>query len=443
MKILKNLYLTDRFFRALAGVILLFALAFAANWLFYFAILSLIVFLTIAIYDTIQLFDKNVEIKAERTVAKVLSMGDDNEVALSFENSSKIPLNLEIIDEIPFQFQKRNFNLLTKLPPNETNTLTYRLRPPSRGEYVFGNINIFSISNIGLVKRRHVTPAETTVAVYPSTVLMKKFELFSVQRYSSGMGVRKIRRIGHSYEFDHIRSYVTGDDPRSINWKASGRRSQLMVNNFVDEKAQQIYCLLDKSRAMQMPFDGLTLLDHAINTTLMISSVALQKHDKSGLLSFSNKIGTIIKAGTGKKQLHQIYKALYREKENQYEADYELMYNAIRRFAGGRSLLFLFTNFESVYAMERLLPILRRINRLHLLVVVFFKNSQITELAETVGNDVQEVYSKTIARKFLLEKEFIARELKKHKMQVVFTTPEDLPVGTINKYFELKARGMI
>ncbi len=443
MKMFKNLYLTDRFFYALAGVIFLFVLAFAAKWLFYVALLSLLVFLVVAIYDAIQLFDKNIEIKAERSVANVLSLGDENEISLRLENNSKIAFSIEVIDEIPVQFQKRDFNILTTLQPPETKILTYLLRPTVRGEYEFGNINIFCTTETGLISRRHIFPAEKTVAVYPSTVLMKKFELFSVQRLSSGLGVRKLRRIGQSYEFDHIRNYVTGDDPRSINWKASGRRAQLMVNNYVDEKAQQIYCLLDKSRAMQMPFDGLTLLDHAINTTLMISSVALQKHDKSGLLSFSNKIGNIIKAATGKKQLHQIYKALYKEKENQYEADYELMYNAIRRFVGGRSLLFLFTNFESVYAMERVLPMLRQLNRMHLLVVIFFKNSQVTELAEADGEHILEVYSKTIARKFLLEKEFIARELRKHKIQVVFTTPEELPVNTINKYLELKARGMI
>jgi uncharacterized protein (DUF58 family) len=308
---------------------------------------------------------------------------------------------------------------------------------------VFGNINVFISSTIGLMSRRQIIAAEKNTAVYPSTVLMKKFRLASVNRHSLELGVRKVRRIGQSYEFDHIRSYVTGDDPRSINWKATGRRAQLMVNNYIDEKAQQIYCLMDKSRAMQMPFEGLTLLDHAINTALMIANTALKKNDKSGLISFSNKIGSVIKAGTGKKQLHQIYNALYKEKENKYEADYELMYNAVRRFLGSRSLLLLFTNFESVHAMERALPLLRQLNRIHLLVVIFFKNSEIAELAEDSGNTITDIYTKTIARKFLLEKELIVRELKKQKIQVVLTSPIDLPAKTLNKYLELKARGLI
>src|SRR5690606_29643392 len=100
-------------------------------------------------------------------------------------------------------------------------------------------------------------------------------------------GIKKVRRLGHTMEFEQIKDYVLGDDLRTINWKATAKKNQLMVNQFQDEKSQPIYTIIDKGRVMEMPFSGLSLLDHAINSSLAISNVALKKHDKAGVFSFS------------------------------------------------------------------------------------------------------------------------------------------------------------
>lgn len=443
MKILNRIFLNNLFFYVLAGIAALFALAFAVNWIFFTAQIILAVFLAIALIDLYLLFRKSFRLRVQRKLPDIFSLGDKNQVSFEIENTGNIKLRIQLIDELPWQFQERDFIISLQLTAFETRKTGYSIVPTRRGAYEFRNTNVFSRTIIGLICRKDVVPGSHTVAVYPSTILMKKFELFAFHRNFGPIGARKLRRIGHSYEFDHIKNYVSGDDPRSINWKASGRRSELMVNHYVDEKAQQVYCLIDKSRSMQMPFNGLTLLDHAINTALVISNIALLKFDNAGLISFSNKIGNIIKAGAGKHQLNKIYNALYLEKENRLEADYELLYNAIRKLIGGHSLLFLFTNFESIYALERVLPLLRRINKFHLLVVVFFKNSKIHELAAAGEDDVTSIYEKTIARRFIAEKELIAQELKRHKIQVVYTSPEELPVNTVNKYLELKSRGLV
>ncbi|MCF8366167.1 MAG: DUF58 domain-containing protein [Bacteroidales bacterium] len=440
---LKQIYLNNLFFYVLSGIAVLFAIAFTVNWIFFAALIVLSIFIAIFLIDTFLLFRKGFSVVILRTMPGIFSLGDKNTVDFKVENPNNIMLFLKLIDELPYQFQERDFLITLQLNAFESKTVDYVVVPTQRGAYEFRNTNIFSKTMIGLVSRKDVVTGNHKVAVFPSTVLMKKFELFAFNRNTGQLGSRKIRKIGHSYEFDHIQNYVSGDDPRSINWKATGRRAELMVNHFMDEKAQQVYCLLDKSRGMQMPFNGLTLLDHAINTTLVVLNIALLKFDNAGLISFSNKIGNVIKAGSGKHQLHKIYNALYNEKENRLEADYELLYNAIRKIVGGHSLLFLFTNFESVYAMERVMPLLRRINNFHLLVVVFFKNSKIQELANSEYTDIVSIYEKTIARKFIAEKELIVQELKRHKIQVVYTSPEELPTNTINKYLELKSRGLV
>ena len=329
------------------------------------------------------------------------------------------------------------------MPANDSASIAYSLRPVERGAYTFGKINIFLSTPLGLLQRRMQFGKAATVPVYPSIMQMKQLELRAFDRIAQHQGIKKIRRIGHSYEFEQIKNYVRGDDYRSINWKASSRRNTLMVNQYEDERAQQIYSVIDKSRVMKMPFEGLSLMDYAINSSLAISNVALQKYDRAGLITFSDKVGAAVKSDSKPTQLNKILLALYKEQERPVEANYELLYYAARKLIKGRSLLLLYTNFESRFALERVLPVLRRINRLHLLVVVFFENTEIRQFVEEEAETLEGIYQKTVARKFLNEKQQMVQMLRQYGIQSVLTRPEDLSINTVNKYLELKSRGLI
>ncbi len=440
---MKNLYLTDRFFMIFGIVILLFLLAFPFPLFFRIAQLVLIIAVAVVLLDLLILYSKNDMIKGKRILPKVLSLGDENNIKIKITNLSTLNLHTSIVDELPKQFQKRDFELQTLLSAEEEQSLNYNLRPLERGVYSFGKINVFIESFLRLAQRRICIEADTEVAVYPSILQMKKYELMAFSRITTNEGLKKMRRIGQSYEFEQIKNYVPGDDYRSVNWKASSRRAQLMVNQYEDEKSQQIYSVIDKSRNMRMPFGGLSLMDYAINTALVISNVILQKHDKAGLLTFSNKIGATIKAERRPAQLNKIITALYKEKPRDLEANYEILYHAARKLIKGRSLFILYTNFESTQAAMRVLPILRRINNLHLLVVVFFVNTEIEDYAKLEVTTTEEIYHQTIARKFINEKEKIAQSFNQFGIQTILTRPEDLSINTINKYLELKARGLI
>jgi uncharacterized protein (DUF58 family) len=194
---------------------------------------------------------------------------------------------------------------------------------------------------------------------------------------------------------------------------------------------------------MRLPFHGLSLMDYAINTSLVMSNIALQKYDKAGLITFSDKLGTTLKADSTSGQLNKILTALYNERERPLEANFELLYYASRKLVSGRSLFLLFTNFESAFALDRVLPILRRINKLHLLVVIIFENTEIREFADRRPEDLAGIYQQVTARQFLSEKQQMVEKLQQYGIQAILTAPEDLSVNAINKYLELKARGLI
>lgn len=439
----KSYFLNGRFFLVAGVITFTLVLAFPFPLLLPVALSCLIIFLLLVLFDTLVLYGPRLSLNATRTISKVLSLGDDNPVKITIRNNSSIALTVSVIDELPEQFQVRNFFWQRSLGPEKSEEFIYQLKPLTRGEYHFGDLHCFARTRLGLVRRRITYPIGEMVPVYPSIIQMKRFELKSFVRTSLEYGVKRMQRIGHSYEFEHIKHYVAGDDYRSINWKATGRRAQLMVNQYEDEKSQQVYCLLDRSRTMHMPFGGLSLLDYSVNASLVISNIVLQKQDKAGLITFSDRIGTAIKAERSRQQLKKILEALYNEEEQPVEANYELLYVGARRFVKGRSLLFLFTNFESEYALQRVIPQLRNLNRQHLLVVVFFENTEISDFTRKPSQTLEDVYSQVTAEDHLFQKMQLVQQLKQYGIMSILTKPEQLTVNTINKYLELKSRGLI
>jgi uncharacterized protein (DUF58 family) len=288
------------------------------------------------------------------------------------------------------------------------------------------------------------TEQEQMVKVMPSYLALRQYELLAYSNNLSEAGSRKIRKIGHSLEFEQIKEYVTGDDIRSINWKATARKGgQLMVNNFTDERSQQVYCVVDKGRVMKMPFEGMTLLDYAINATLILSRVALIRQDKAGLITFAENIGHFLPADRKASQMGGILETLYNQQTKFMETDFEKLYALVRTRITTRSLIILFTNFESMSGLQRQLPYIRSIARNHLVLVVFFENTELRQLTETRVNDVESLYVKTIAEKFAHEKKQIVKELQQHGIFTILTAPQNLTVNTVNKYLELKAKQAI
>ncbi len=423
--------------------ILLFVLSFFLPVLFTFAMIAMAVFVFLWLADYFFLFVMGRAPVATRQMSDRLSNGDENTIVLRISNRMNFSVSITVIDELPEQFQERNFFLKKKFDTRERKRLSYTVIPKERGMYEFGQILLYVQSSLSLVTRRFAIAAEQVVSVYPSFLQLRKYQLASQTTMLNEYGSKRLRKLGHSMEFEQIKEYVRGDDIRSVNWKATARKGQLMVNNYTDEKSQQVYCIIDKGRLMKMPFGGLSLLDYAINSTLVLSSVCLQKQDRVGLISFADKMGSVIAADKNPIQRNKIIDVLYKQQTAFLESDYEMLYLQVRQKIRQRSLLILYTNFESLNGLKRQLPFLRSISRHHLLLVVFFENTELSKLSHIPALNVEDVYVKTIAEKFSYEKRLIVKELHKYGILSILTAPENLTVSAVNKYLELKTRQAI
>jgi uncharacterized protein (DUF58 family) len=439
----KNVFVRNRLYYSLVTIVFLFILGYFFGPVYLLAKLSLLVLFGLSIIDILLLFSVKNGISAQRIAPLRMSNGDINEIRIIVSGQYLFNINFNLIDELPHQFQIRDFKVDGTLLPAVEKEINYKLNPLERGEYNFGQIMVFAYSFIGLMSKRYKCGKPATVAVYPSFMQMRKYEFLAVANRMEEAGIKKIRQKGVHSEFDKVREYVQGDDYRTMNWKATARKGNLMVNQYQDEKSKEVYCIIDKSRLMKMPFDGLSLLDYSINSSLTLCNIALLKHDKAGLIAYNTHVDNFIGADSRPGQLQKIMEALYNQQTNFLESNLELLYLTIKKKVHQRSLLILFTNYESLVSIKRNLNQFKELSRNHLLLVIIFKNTEIEKLTKPVSDLPEDIYAQITAEKFIYDKKIIVRELNQQGIHAMLTNPQNLTLNLINKYLEFKSLGML
>ena len=434
------MFLPLRFYYTAMVVIVVLSLGQLWPPLFYVGALLLALFALLLVIDIALLWTRR-GITARRHCSSRFSNGDENPVSLQVENNYHFAVKLSIIDEIPHIFQRRDVNFSMRLKAGENGTVDYTLRPTRRGVYGFGHIRAFASSPIGLLQRRFTCGEPTDVAVYPSYLMLNQYAFLAISNNLTEMGIKRIRRVGNNTEFEQIKSYVQGDDYRLINWKASARAHQLMVNVYTDERSQQIINVIDKGRIMQQAFEGMTILDYAINAALVLSYVALHRDDKAGVITFADEFNDFVKPDRGPAQMNDILECLYHQTTDFAESDYSTLVVNTNHFVGQRSLLILYTNFFDYNSMLRQLPYLRQLNSRHRLVVVFFIDNERRDFINQQPHSIRDYYEHSIAAKIDHEQTLIINTLRQYGINSLLTSPQNLSVNVINRYLEMKSRG--
>ena len=491
------MFLNRLFYLLMAVVILVFVLGFAVPPLFTVGkvLLALLVVAVVTdiglLYNWWPLRRSQIEnresvngksIGAFRTMAERFSNGDENPVKIRIESNYGFRIGVGVIDEIPFVFQRRDVCFKARIGSMGDTTIIYKLTPTERGVYDFGHVRVFVSTPLRLAQRRFTCCEPQQVKVYPSYLMLRQYELLAISNNLTEMGIKRIRRIGHNTDFEQIKDYVVGDDYRTINWRATARRHQLMVNVYQEERSQQVFCVIDKGRMMQQAFRPqtsdfrpqtsdfrpqtsdfgpqtsdfepqtsgslpMTLLDYSINAALVLSFVAVNKQDKAGLITFSTQMETFVPASRQPGHLQTLQEALYAEKAVFGETDYSALLAGLTRHVSHRSLLVLFTSFTSMPALRRQLSFLRQIAMRHRLLVVFFEDKELKEMIREKGEVIsakgkekstEAYYQRVIAEKFAYEQRLIVSTLRQYGIQSLLTTPDNLSVNVINKYLEIK-----
>ena len=441
------MYLTRRFFLLLAIAIVVTAFGHVLEPLYIIGIVAFIAILLLCGIELVFLYSYKHGISSKRIVAERLSNGDENKISILISSTYPIKVKTEVIDEVPFIFQRRDLLMKETIKPQEKIELHYSLTPKRRGTYEFGQTRVFASVLLHLAQRRFSQNNPCNVKVYPSYVKLSDYQILS-SNTASMAGQKKIRKVGNNTEFEQIKDYITGDDYRHINWKASAKSTQLKVNIYQDEKSQQIVSVIDKGRTMQQSFNEMTLLDYSINSALALSHVAFRKGDIPGVVLFDEKMGDYLPPEKHSSQMSKIMEMLYNVQTNFGESDFSgLCINLLKRVKK-RSLIVLYTSIATINALERQIKYLQLINSRHCLLVVFFMEDKLTEKSQEIINNsegatTEEYYQAVIAEKLIYDKKIIANKLIQHGIFTILTTPDKLTTSVINKYIELKRNNSV
>lgn len=436
------MYLTRRFYILFTCLTLLTGFGYVFPLLFTAAKLLWAGFVLLVAGDALLLYHRR-GMDARRDCADRFSNGDGNEVRIHLKSEYPFPVRLTVIDEAPAVFQRRDIDYRVRLRAEAGRTVGYSLVPTQRGVYSFGHIRCFVRTAVGLVERRYTLGSAEDVKVYPSFLMLNRYELLAISDNLTEMGIKQIRWVGNNTEFEQIKDYVQGDDYRTVNWKASARRHQLMVNVYRDERSQQIFSVIDKGRVMQRSFRGMTLLDYSINAALVLSYVAMRREDKAGLITFADRLDTFVAPSRRSGQMQRLLESLYAQQTDFGETDFSSLCANVHKQVGKRSLLVVYTDFSGMTALRRQLTYLKLLSRWHRVLVVFFEDAEMKSYIRSPKQSTEDYYRHVIAEKFVYEKRMIVSTLRRQGIYSLLTTPESLSVDVINKYLEMKQRQIL
>jgi uncharacterized protein (DUF58 family) len=383
---------------------------------------------------------KSSQVKISRQSLQRLSIGQENPVRLTVK-SGDCPATLQIRDFYPSEFTATPPLLELTLPPNREEELTYTVFPAKRGEYLFGNIQVRQLGAWGLAWHSWHVHQPQTVAVYPDLLGLRSLSLrLSLQ--NSG-NIRRAKRLGMGTEFAELREYSTGDDPRLIDWKATARRSRLLLRVLEPEQEQTLMILLDRGRLMTAQVKGLARFDWGLNAALSLALAGLNRGDRVGIGVFDRQMQVWVPPERGQAQLTKLIDRLTPIHPVLLEPDYLGAVTHVTSQHTRRALVVLITDLVDKTASSELLLSMGRLAPRYLPFCVTLRDPQIDVQAHTLTQNIPSTYARAVALDLLAQRQVALAALKQRGVLILDAPANQITEQLVDRYLQLKARSQL
>ena len=379
-------------------------------------------------------------VTVERLADPQLSIGVSNRVTLRVTNPFVRPLRLMLADSVPVSFDVDRRRSPLTVAPREKGEIAYAARPHHRGTFSFGDIHLRLRGPLDLIERQGRVAATAPANVYPDLHEIRRYEVTLRRGLAYDAGQRRARMPGSGTVFERLREYLPDDDPRSISWTATARRGKPITVEYETERQQRILILLDAGRMMSSTLAGLTKLDHAVNTALMLSYVAIAKGDEVGLLGFADTVRSYALPRRGRKQFLRLTEELRRLEVTTTEPDYRAAFEFLRARTARRALVVLFTDLVDDEASRALVAAVTRLAGNNLVLCCLLADPQLAEVASKVPSSTAELYERVVAEDVQEARARALAILRRRGVHTIDVPAERLTVATIQRYLELKSR---
>ncbi len=401
-----------------------------------------LILVILAIVDFV-LFPRLSGLSIERSMPRVASLGGWHPVELTLLYRGKQAIHLELTDDNVDQFEIEPATRKLTLYPNKRVVISHRLLPRQRGSYELENVYLSVSSRLGLWQRNHQFRVPGTLHVYPNIQQISEYALLARTGRLGLIGVRKTRRAGQENNFERLRDFQTDDNYKHIDWRSTARRQKLTVRQFQADQSQRIIFMLDCGRMMTNEFQGMSLVDYALNSMLMLSYVALSQGDSVGLICFSDRVHNYVPPVGGKRQMNRLLHAGFNQFPRLVHSRFDSAFLYLSTHCRRRSLVVLVSNVIDQVNADQIQDYMGNLIGCHLPLLVLLRDHSLFQFADNPAPDDDVIYRSAAAGQLLLWRHHVIRRMQASGSFVLDVFPDEMTSPLVNKYLEIKARHML
>jgi uncharacterized protein (DUF58 family) len=379
----------------------------------------------------------------ERELPATIGIGDRAAGAYHLTSGVARPIVAELTDALPAALRAMDGARKAALPAHGRAELPFEVVGVTRGRADLGRVGVRAMTPLGLVARRYVVTPGDSVLVTPSIASVRRFRLLALQHRLHDAGVRVLRRRGEGRAFAALREYVQGDDPRHIDWKASGKRGKLISREFTIEQSQTVFTLIDAGRSMTQLAGEFSRFEHALSAALVLTDVAATAGDRVGTLVFDDEVRAFVAAQRGRAALRLVREALIPVSATLAEPDYASAFRFLASRQRKRALIVFFTDVMDVRSSRALIGQLTRGASRHLVVVVALRNDELFAATRPGQQRADTLYLAAAAEELVLGREEALERMRRAGATVLDISPQAMTAAVVNRYLEIKSRGAL
>ncbi|MCU0721298.1 MAG: DUF58 domain-containing protein, partial [Pirellula sp.] len=374
---------------------------------------------------------------------RTASLGGTQNVEIVVENRNSSGQRLEIRDGMPPNITATPDSQKCYVASQQRLELSYTLKPNKRGSFPFEYVFLRLVSLFGFWFQEIKRPLPATLSVYPDMKQLAEYAVLARTNRLSLIGVRKTRKLGQDNNFERLRDYTQDDNYKHIDWRSTARRNKLTVKQFQTDQSQRVVFLLDCGRLMTSEYRGLSLLDYALNSILMLSYVALQQKDSVGLLCFSDRIESYVPIHGGPSQMNRILHAGFDRFPSLRQTNFDQAFLHLSKHCRKRSLVVLVTSIIDDVTAAQITGYLSNLSGRHLPLLCLLRDRAVFDYADNPDLDPQVLYRSAAAAQMLTWRHQVIQRMHQAGVLQVDAFPDELTSPLVNEYLTVKAKHLL
>ena len=383
------------------------------------------------------------DVDVTRTAPDVAGLGDVNVIRYIVRSRWAWPIHVRLSDEIPSAIKVEALPEPLRIEGREERVLDRPAVAHERGRFVLGATAVRVETPLGLLQRILRFSAGDAVVVVPSLTNVRHFRLLAMQNRLSDAGVRALKRRGEGSAFAALRDYVPGDDPRMVDWKATARHTRLITREQTIERSQTVVSMIDCGRAMTQLAGRYSRLEHVLSAALVLGDVAATSGDRVGLIAFDDAIRAFVAPQKSATALRSLRTALSALDATMTEPDYASAFRLLATKQPRRALVVLYTDVIDARTAASFIAYIGRAARRHLLVVVAIQNEALLAAAHPGTTGSLALFRSAAAEELIREREEALARMRRGGVTVLDVAPGQMAAAVVNRYLEIKARGLL